>query len=317
MCPSDGGASADRVDAFDFGRATAVVTGAASGLGLAISKRLAGLGARLVMADVQADALDAAAAEVAALGAPVLSFRADVSRAAEVEALGAATMKAFGAPHLVFNNAGVSAGGLVWENSALDWEWVLGVNLMGVVHGVRVFTPMMLAAAAGDAGYRGRIVNTASIAGLINAPNMGVYNVSKHAVVSLTETLHHDLRLVTTQVGATVVCPDFVRTGIAGSARNRPPALVNERPATRSQRLNRVMATKAVDEAGATPDGIALAVLDAVRDGRFHVPADPASLAALRDRMEDLLQRRDPSDPFAARPGTFDELRRALGGGRR
>ena len=130
----------------------------------------------------------------------VLPFRLDVSKAAEVEALGAATLARFGAPSFVFNNAGVGFGGLIWENTLQDWEWVLGVNLMGVVHGMRVFTPMMLEAAAKDPAYEGHIVNTASMAGLVNPPNMGVYNVSKHAVVSLSETLYQDLRLVTEQV---------------------------------------------------------------------------------------------------------------------
>jgi NAD(P)-dependent dehydrogenase (short-subunit alcohol dehydrogenase family) len=151
--------------------------------------------------------LDAAAAEAQALGAQVLAIKVDVSQADQVEALGQATLARFGAPHLVFNNAGVASGGLIWENTAADWAWVFGVNLMGVAHGVRVFTPMMLAAAQADPAYRGHIVNTASMAGLLNAPNMGVYNASKHAVVSLTETLYQDLALVTDQVSASVLCP--------------------------------------------------------------------------------------------------------------
>ena len=173
---------------------TAVLTGAASGFGLELARRCAGLGMKIVMADVQQDALDRAAAEVAALGqasgAEVLAFRLDVSKADQVEALGAATLERFGAPHLVFNNAGVGAGGLIWEHTLADWQWVIGVNLMGVAHGVRVFTPMMLAAAKADPDWEGHIVNTASMAGLLNAPNMGVYNVTKHAVVSLSETLY-------------------------------------------------------------------------------------------------------------------------------
>ncbi len=173
---------------------TAVITGAGSGFGLEAARIAARKGMHVVMADVQQDALDQAAADVTALGAQVLAYRLDVSKADEVEALGAAVLQRFGAPHVVFNNAGVGAGGLIWENSLADWEWVLGVNLMGVVHGVRVFTPMMLAAAGADPGYEGHIVNTASMAGLVNMPNMGVYNVSKHAVVSLSESLLFDLR---------------------------------------------------------------------------------------------------------------------------
>ena len=137
-------------------------------------------------------------------------------------ATGLQVQQRFGAPHLVFNNAGVGSGGLIWENSVADWQWVLGVNLWGVVHGVRLFTPMMLQAAKQDPSYRGHIVNTASMAGLLAAPNMGVYNVSKHAVVALSETLYQDLQLVSHQVGASVLCPYFVPTGISQSHRNRP-----------------------------------------------------------------------------------------------
>ena len=201
---------------------TAVITGAASGFGLESSRIAARLGMNVVMADVQQDALDLAAAEITALGAPVLAYRLDVSKGAEVEALGAAVLARFGAPHFVFNNAGIGAGGLIWENTVKDWEWVIGVNIMGVAHGVRVFTPMMLAAAKADPAYEGHITNTASMAGLLNAPNMGVYNVSKHAVVALSETLFQDLRLVTDQISASVLCPFFVPTGINQSDRNRP-----------------------------------------------------------------------------------------------
>ena len=188
----------------DFKNKTAVLTGAGSGFGLECARIGAKLGMNLVLADVQQDALDKCAAELRAAGANVLPFKIDVADATQFEALGQATFKRFGAPHFVFNNAGVGAGGLIWENSLKDWEWVLGVNLMGVVHGIRTFTPMMLDAAKADPAYQGHIVNTASMAGLLNPPNMGVYNVSKHAVVSLSETLYQDLSLVTDQVSASV-----------------------------------------------------------------------------------------------------------------
>ena len=194
----------------NFAGKTAVLTGAGSGFGLECARIGARLGMNLVLVDVQQDALDAAAAEMRAAGAQVLAQRVDVSDAAQMEALGAAVLERFGAPHLVFNNAGVGAGGLVWENSVKDWEWVLGVNLMGVVHGVRVFTPMMLAAAKKDPAWRGHIVNTASMAGLLAAPNMGIYNVSKHAVVSLSETLYQDLSLVTDQIRSVGLRPSMM-----------------------------------------------------------------------------------------------------------
>lgn len=173
---------------------TAVITGAGSGIGLACAHLAARRGMKLVLADVEQDALGTAVSVLQAAGATVFGQRVDVSNAAQMEALAQATLQRFGAPHMVFNNAGVGSAGLIWEAGAQEWERVLGVNLMGVAHGVRVFTPLMLQAAAADPAYRGHIVNTASIAGLVNAPNMGVYNASKHAVVSLSETLSRTWR---------------------------------------------------------------------------------------------------------------------------
>jgi NAD(P)-dependent dehydrogenase (short-subunit alcohol dehydrogenase family) len=268
---------------------------------------------RVVMADVQADALEVAAAEIRGLGAQVLPFRLDVSKAAEVDGLGAATLQAFGVPTVVFNNAGVGGGGLVWEHSARDWEWVIGVNLMGVAHGVRVFTPMMLDAARADPAWRGHIVNTASMAGLLNAPNMGVYNASKHAVVSLSETLYQDLSLVTDQVRAHVLCPYFVPTGIHRSERNRPGALADPaaRP-TRSQLVAQAMSDRAVTRGKVSAAQVAQFVFDAMQADRFYVFSHPGSLAGVQVRMEDVMAGRNPSDPFAARAGLREELQQAL-----
>jgi NAD(P)-dependent dehydrogenase (short-subunit alcohol dehydrogenase family) len=295
---------------------TAVITGAASGFGLEVARLAAREGMNVVMADVQADALERAAGDVRALGAQVLPYRLDVSRAAEVEALGAATVARFGAPHVVFNNAGVGAGGLIWEHSAQDWEWVLGVNLMGVAHGVRVFTPLMLAAAAADAGYEGHIVNTASMAGLVNPPNMGVYNVSKHAVVSLSETLYQDLSLVGGQVSASVLCPFFVPTGIHQSQRNRPPEKSTSGiEPTKSQRIAQAMTGKAVESGKVSAAQVAAMVFDALRERRFYIYSHPRALASVQTRLEDIVQARNPSDPFADKPEVGAELRAALRAG--
>ena len=290
---------------------TAVITGAASGFGLEVARIAAREGMNVVMADIQQDALTPAAAEIAALGANVLPWVLNVSRAAEVEAMGAAVMTRFGAPHFVFNNAGVGAGGLIWENTLQDWEWVLGVNLMGVVHGVRVFTPMMLQAARQDPGYEGHIVNTASMAGLVNPPNMGVYNVSKHAVVSLTETLYQDLRLVSDQVTASVLCPFFVTTGITRSERNRPADLPPAEP-TRSQLIGRAMSDKAVGSGKVSAAMVAQYVFDALREQRFYVYSHPQALGSVQQRLEDVVQSRNPTDPFAQRPEVGAQLRAAL-----
>ncbi len=297
----------------DFKGRTAVLTGAGSGFGLECARIGARLGMRLVLADVDQEALDVATAELTQVGAEVLPFRIDVSKAAEVEALGAATLERFGAPHLVFNNAGVGVGGLVWENSAHDWDWVFGVNVMGVAHGLRVFTPMMLAAAAQDPGWQGHIVNTASMAGLVNAPNMGVYNASKHAVVALTETLYQDLSLVTEQIGSSVLCPFYVATGIHRSERSRPGHLPPG-AATRSQEIGKAMIGKAVGSGKVSAADVAQKVFDAVAAGQFYIYSHPHALGSVQTRLEDVAQGRNPSDPFAHKPALRDELRRALKG---
>ena len=299
----------------DFKNKTAVLTGAGSGFGLECARIGAKLGMNLVLADVQQDALDRTASEMQAAGAPVLAMRVDVSKAAEVEALGAATLARFGAPHFVFNNAGVGAGGLIWENTVQDWEWVLGVNVMGVAHGVRVFTPMMLAAAAKDPAYQGHIVNTASMAGLLNAPNMGIYNVSKHAVVSLSETLYQDLALVTDQISASVLCPYFVSTGISQSHRNRPqdPGAQATKP-TRSQLIGQAMSDKAVGSGKITAAEVAQKVFDAIAANQFYIYSHPKSIGSVQTRMEDILQGRNPTDPFAHKPELGVELKKALRG---
>lgn len=295
----------------DFAGKTAVLTGAGSGFGLECARIGARLGMKLVLADVQQDALDRAAAEMKAAGAEVLAQQVDVSDAVQMEHLARRVQERFGAPHFVFNNAGVGAGGLVWENTVQDWQWVLGVNLWGVIHGVRLFTPMMLEAAQKDPGYRGHIVNTASMAGLLNPPNMGVYNVSKHAVVSLSETLYQDLALVTQQVGASVLCPYFVPTGIHQSERNRPGELAMAKP-TRSQLIGQAMSDKAVSSGKVTAAEVAQKVFDAAAAGQFYIYSHPKAIASVQTRLEDIMQARNPTDPFAHKPELGEELRQAL-----
>ena len=295
----------------DFRNKTAVLTGAGSGFGLECARIGAKLGMNLVLADVQQDALDRAVAEMEAVGAQVLGMRVDVSKADQMEALGAATLARFGAPQLVFNNAGVGSGGLIWENSLQDWEWVIGVNLMGVAHGIRVFTPMMLAAAEQDAAFQGHIVNTASMAGLLNAPNMGIYNVSKHAVVSMSETLYQDLALVTDQISASVLCPFFGPTGITESHRNRPDSVKADRP-TRSQMISQAMSQKAVSSGKVSAAEVAQKVFDAVAANQFYIYSHPKSIGSVQVRMEDVLLSRNPTDPFAHKPELGVDLRKAL-----
>ena len=285
----------------DFVGKTAVLTGAGSGFGLECARIGAARGMHLVLVDVQQDALDAAQAEMEAAGAQVLARKVDVSNAAQMEQLAADVKARFGAPHFVFNNAGVGAGGLVWENSVADWDWVLGVDLMGVVHGVRLFTPMMLEAAAKDPSYRGHITNTASMAGLLTAPNMGIYNAAKAAVVSLTETLYHDLNLVTDQIGASLLCPYFVPTGITSSERNRQDA-PQAAQLTKSQLIGQAMSNKAVSSGKITAGEIAHRVFDAISANQFYVFSHPKALGNVQSRMENIVSVTIPADPFLARP---------------
>jgi NAD(P)-dependent dehydrogenase (short-subunit alcohol dehydrogenase family) len=294
----------------------AVITGAASGFGLEASRIAAARGMHVVMADVQPDALDTAAAEIRGRGAQVLAQRVDVSRSEQVQALADATLQRFGTPTFVFNNAGVGAGGLIWEHTLKDWDWVVGVNLMGVAHGLRIFMPLMLAAAKADPAWRGHMVNTASMAGLLCAPNMGVYNVVKHGVVALSETLYQDLALVTDQVHAHVLCPYFVPTGIHQSQRNRPGDLKDPgaRP-TKSQLIAQAMSSKAVTSGKVSAAQVAQFVFDAMDQNHFYIYSHPRAIGLVQSRLEDIMTPRNPSDPFASRPDIGVELRAALRAG--
>ncbi len=297
----------------DFKGKTAVLTGAGSGFGLECARIAAHNGMNVVLVDVQKDALDAAKTELEATGTQVMARLVDVSNAAQMQALANDVQQQFGAPHFVFNNAGVASGGLLWENTEADWQWVLGVNVWGVIHGVRLFTPMMLEAAKKDSSYQGHIVNTASMAGLLTPPNMGVYNVSKHAVVALTETLYQDLKLVTDQISASVLCPYFVPTGISQSHRNRPSTLKADKP-TQSQLIGQAMSDKAVSSGKVTAAEVAQLVFDAMSQDQFYIYSHPQALGNVQSRMEAIVQQHNPPDPFEARPDVGEKLRAQLRG---
>ena len=295
-----------------FAEKTAVVTGAGSGLGREFALLGAKLGMRLVLADVQQDALKQTEASAIALGADVLTQVCDVRHGDEVESLAQAALSRFGAIHLVFNNAGVGAGGLIWESTQHDWEWVLGVNVWGVVHGVRVFTPIMLASEKADPTFQGHIVNTASMAGLLTPPAMGVYNVSKHAVVALTETLYHDLSLIESGLGVSVLCPYFVPTGISQSENVRPSDTKPAEPATRSQQLSQAMLEKAVTAGKVSAAEVAQMTFDAIRARQFYIYSHPQALGNVDRRMQDILHARNPSDPYEQAPKLRDQWRAGL-----
>ncbi|AQV98691.1 NAD(P)-dependent oxidoreductase [Cupriavidus necator] len=296
-----------------FRDSVAVITGGASGFGKEFARLGASLGMKLVLADIEQSALDATVAELQAAGATVIARRTDVSKAADVQALADATMAAFGKVNLLFNNAGVAPGGLVWESTEKDWDWTLGVNLHGVLHGLRIFTPLMLAAAAADPGYRGHIVNTASMAGLTAAPTFGLYCVSKQAVVALSETLFHDLGLVSEQVKCSVLCPSFVATGINRSQRNRPADGGSATAPSRSQLAAQAMLDRGIAGATISAQDVARVTFDAIRDDRFYIFPQPQSLATVQSRFDDILGMQNPRDPFGGHPEIRAAVITALG----
>lgn len=264
----------------------AVITGAASGIGRGLAERFAAEGMRVVLADVENAPLATLAAELADKGTTVLIVKTDVSNAADVENLAVRTLDAFGAVHILCNNAGVVCSRPIWEHTVADWEWVLGVNLWGVIHGIRAFVPRMLA--QGDACY---IVNTASILGLVGGSGEGIYKVSKHGVVVLSETLADELAQKDANIQVHVLCPGWVRTGILESSRNRPDTLQNSETETppRQDTIGGSRNVRAEMEAGMSPADVAEHVYNAIQTGTFYIHTHPEHKAWVRERMERIL----------------------------
>jgi NAD(P)-dependent dehydrogenase (short-subunit alcohol dehydrogenase family) len=269
----------------------AVITGAASGIGRAIADRCMQEGMKVVLADVQLEALTKTEASMKASGATALAVRTDVSQARDVEALARKTLEVFGAVHLLCNNAGVGTGAAIWESTIADWEWVIGVNLWGVIHGVRVFVPIML-----EQDTECNIVNTASMAGLISGPGLGVYKVTKHAVVTLSETLYHELAERGAKVKVSVLCPGIVSTRIMESARNRPGQFPTTAPLDPASGARWEALRKGV-AAGMPAAQVADAVFEAIRRDQFYILTHPEGKEYVRSRMEDILQGRGPTPP--------------------
>ncbi len=274
----------------EFSGKVAVVTGGASGIGLGMAERFAAEGMKIVLADIEEAALADAEGALKAKGASVLAVPTDVSKAGDVEALARKAIDAFGAVHILCNNAGVGPpGGPLWERTVVDWQWVLGVNLWGVIHGIRVFVPIMR-----DQDTEGHIVNTASAAGLVSPPWMGIYNVTKHAIVTMSETLHHELTLMGTKLKVSVLCPAWVNTRLTDADRNRPAELANE-PVEGGEPPDALKeAIRALLKAGLTTEQIAEDVLTAIRDEKLYIVAPPEVKDAVRTRMEDIIEGRLP-----------------------
>lgn len=276
----------------EFKDKVAVVTGAASGIGRAMAERFAAEGMKVVLADVEDSALASAEAAMKAAGATVLAVRTDVSKAADVEALAAATLEGFGRIHVLCNNAGVPpVTGPSWELTEADWQWVLGVNLWGVLHGIRVFIPIML-----KQDTEGHIVNTASVAGLLSAPWFATYDVAKHGVVTLTESLHRELAAVGSKLKVSVLCPAWVKTQLMTGDRNRPAALSTDSPpATVPQSALMEQAVRQLVATGTDPAGIADRVLQAIKDEQLYILPHPEWKDRVRERADDIIAERNPA----------------------
>ena len=268
----------------------AVVTGAASGIGLALAERFVAEGMKVVMADIEAGALATASEGLRRKGAAILATRVDVSRPDDVERLADETYRTFGAAHVVCNNAGVAVIGAVHEHTLEDWQWVINVNLWGVIHGVRAFLPRMLA--GGDEGH---FVNTASMAGLTTSAFMSVYDVTKHGVVALSESMYKELTVTGAPIGVSVVCPGLIDTNIMRSSRNRPENLAEEGKAgPMAQAFGQALSDRLAG--GYPPSEVAEQVVAGIREGRFYiVPAQPEVKGNIAIRAEDLLELRNPT----------------------
>lgn len=267
----------------------AVITGAASGIGRALAQHCVQEGMKVVLADIEEGALSATATALQAQGASVLSVRTNVAQAAEVATLAQRTLDRFGAVHLLFNNAGVAAGGPIWSMSLQDWEWVLGVNLWGVVHGIRTFVPILL-----QQGGEAHIVNTASIAGLVSTPGLGVYNVTKHGVVTLSETLYQELQQSGAPVHVSVLCPGWVNTRIHEAERNRPLSLHNQPVEPAVAPIDQAM-QEAIQN-GMPAEEVAAQVFAAIRDRRFYILTHPPFQKLVQRRMQAILAGENPDD---------------------
>ena len=269
---------------------TAVVTGAASGIGRALADRFATAKMCVVLADVEVEPLRAAEEALLERGADVLAVETDVRKLESVQELHRQVIDAYGKVHVLCNNAGVTTGGLIWEQSEAEWDWTLGVNLWGEINGLRTFLPDMIAH-----GEEGHVVNTASVGAFFSVAFQGAYAVSKAAIVGHSETLYYDLKAVNANIGVSVLCPGFTDTRVLDSSRNWPeeygPSRVAEADESADQALRDLMAS------GMPPADVAEHVFEAIRTQQLHILTHPEFDQMIRDRMEAILARRNPANP--------------------
>lgn len=278
----------------EFKGKVAVITGAASGIGRGIAERCVREGMKVVLADIDEANLTKAETELKTAAGTVLGVRTDVTKRSDVELLARRALEAFGKVDLLFNNAGVAAGGAPWEATWNDWEWVIGVNLWGVLHGVKVFTPLMLAQ-----NTECHIINTSSAAGLIAGSGSAPYAVTKHAVVALSESLYLSLQQQNSLVKVSVLCPGLVRTNIINAERNRPEELRNEAVAMTPERQAGLAAFKSAIEASMPPQQVAEVVFEAIQKEQFYILSHPEWMEAVQLRTDKLLQMENPQSPMA------------------
>lgn len=275
----------------DFNGKTAVITGGASGIGLAMGELFSAQGMNIVLADIEEVALQNAVATVQATGAQCIGVPTDVSSAAAVQNLAERAVEAFGAIHIACNNAGVFAGGLLWEESLADYQWQLDVNLWGVIHGVRTFVPQML-----KQDCDCHIVNTASMAAVTAMPYSGIYHMTKHGVLAMSESLYHELAFHAPRVKVSVLCPEAINTGIAASERNRPGQYSRDGDVLETDERKLVMDSLAASvAAGIGPEVMAQRVLDAIRAERFYILSDEAWRRSADTRLDDIRAGRNPT----------------------
>jgi NAD(P)-dependent dehydrogenase (short-subunit alcohol dehydrogenase family) len=275
----------------EFYGKVAVITGAASGIGYGLAERAAQEGMKIVLADVEHDALLRAEAALAATGAAVLAVQTDVANADDIATLAEKTLSAFGAVHLLCNNAGVGAGTTTWESTLTDWKWVTGVNFWGLIYGVRTFVPIMLAQ-----DTECHIVNTSSLTGLTSDPIPALYKVTKHATVAFSECMYHELKERNSKVKVSVLCPGFVKTRMYDMDRNRPKELQNDY--TGATNDDEVDILRQAIEGGIAPQRVATEVFKAIEEEKFYILTHPEANGLVRLRMEDILMQRNPTNPF-------------------